>query len=323
MKRHCVWVGRWLFRWMVWSIRFSCVAVIGCGVFGAEAWQKGAEDQDQTSGSGSTVAAGMPVDAEGIRRAFQQTHDGWSCDEVLMEDTRRESFLRVAREATGVHDERTLLEALMKLRKSGKLQVRTTRRAEDERRAEDGSSEVMPAAEIAARWMEDQYGALVDQVLVDPELRKRFDEKGLSIEPDATPYLLRKGAMRLRKSRRLVPELTLRVVDWKREIVEWSVEEARTRSVELPNVPGVYLFRDETGYLYIGQSNRLRERLVQHLGDSDRKSLSEYLLEHATSPIRLELHVFGEDSPARETRIREAYESELIRSRKPRLNLAP
>jgi predicted GIY-YIG superfamily endonuclease len=87
--------------------------------------------------------------------------------------------------------------------------------------------------------------------------------------------------------------------------------------------PGVYIFRDSTGYLYIGQSNNLRTRLTKHLSGSDRKALAKYLGEQDLDRITLEMHVFGPGSPALSTTAREAYESELIRSRKPRLNLAP
>ena len=88
-------------------------------------------------------------------------------------------------------------------------------------------------------------------------------------------------------------------------------------------LPGVYIFRDSTGYLYIGQSNNLRTRLTKHLSGSDRKALAKYLGEQDLDRITLEMHVFGPGSPALSTTAREAYESELIRSRKPRLNLAP
>jgi excinuclease UvrABC nuclease subunit len=102
-----------------------------------------------------------------------------------------------------------------------------------------------------------------------------------------------------------------------------SVEEAKKRIELIPKRPGIYIFRDSTGFLYIGQSNNLRERLTKHLAESDRKNLSDYLLKNAANDLMLEMHVFREGSPAEQTNVREAYESELIRSRKPRLNLSP
>lgn len=262
-------------------------------------------------------ASDLDVSQEAIREAFARSSDGWSVDEVLIHDERRQKFLAIAFERTRCQDERTILEALIKLRKAGKLQIKSSQQNRED------VSDAMPAAEIAARIMQDQQQVLIDQILVDPAHRLEFDRIAISILPEESTYRLRKAALRLRKSRQLTPELTLRVVDWKRSVIELSVTEAMADFQQIPKQAGIYIFRDRTGYLYVGQSNNLRERLSKHLVHSDRASLGDYLQEHATSEIQLELHVFEKGSPAQETWIREAYESELIRSRRPRLNLSP
>ena len=86
---------------------------------------------------------------------------------------------------------------------------------------------------------------------------------------------------------------------------------------------GKPIFRDSTGYLYIGESSSLRHRVTQHLDHSDRKSLAHYLWEKGSRDITVELHVFAKDSPAKDKSRHRAYESELIKSRKPRFNIAP
>ena len=53
------------------------------------------------------------------------------------------------------------------------------------------------------------------------------------------------------------------------------------------------------------------------------KSLASHLAGNSKQEITVELHAFGKDSPAKDKTRRRAYESELIRSRKPRLNIAP
>lgn len=139
-------------------------------------------------------------------------------------------------------------------------------------------------------------------------------------------------ALRLRKTRHLQPELLARVTDWKRSIVDTDVDSVRGNASLLPAQAGIYVFHDKTGYLYIGQAKNLRQRLVEHTQHSDRDRLADYLAtsgkqhglhEPASGPIRIELHVFHKDSPGNNLRIRRAYESELIRTRQPRLNLAP
>ncbi|MCP4175380.1 MAG: GIY-YIG nuclease family protein [Fuerstiella sp.] len=43
----------------------------------------------------------------------------------------------------------------------------------------------------------------------------------------------------------------------------------------MPRKPGIYLFRDRTGYFYTGETSSLRLRVAKHLAHSDRKDLEE------------------------------------------------
>lgn len=256
-----------------------------------------------------------------IIEAFKTVHDGWSVDELLIQDALRFNFLNAFRsssnlEPTEVHDKQ-LLERLIQLRKAGKLAVKSTKRNHSE------SSTWLPVAEIASRQMMDRFQANVDQWLVDPTLLDKFDAAVQTIAPESKAEEVRRAALRLRKSRRLKPELMARVVDWKRDIISMSVEQATANLNEVPQNAGIYIFSDKTGFLYIGQSNNLRTRLTKHLDQSDRKSLFEYLRANSQDQITLELHVFAKDSPANDTAAREAYESDLIRTRKPQFNVAP
>jgi oxygen-dependent protoporphyrinogen oxidase len=261
-----------------------------------------------------------------VQQAFRETHDGWSVDEVLLQDMLRQNFLAACRherqaELENVTD-RELLEQLVRLRKSKKLDVATTRSERSD------VSEYLVAAEIASRLMNDSYGVSPDHWLVDPELVQEFDKMAQSVLKesvlkDGESYLLRKAALRLRKSRALRPELLQRVTDWEVTIEIRDLADLRTKLDDVSDGPGIYIFRDRTGYLYIGQASNLKKRLKTHLTDSDRKALSSYLKVVDEQEITVELHIFGTNSPAQKTVVREAYESELIRSRKPRLNLAP
>ncbi len=260
-----------------------------------------------------------------VKLAFLESCDGWSVDEVLLEDSRRNAFLDACRERFRLQTELQTEEfsdeyvygRLVQIRKAGKLDVKATKRANSD------VDEWLPVAEIASRLMMDRFQANIDQWLVSPKLLKEFDTLIAEIVPDADRYESRKAAMKLRKSRRLQPELLTRVTDWKREIQTTSVEHAASHLASLPTNAGIYIFRDKTGFLYIGQSNNLRTRLTKHLDKSDRKSLSKYLGATNSEEITIELHVFAADSPAASTVVREAYESDLIRTRKPKFIIAP
>ena len=136
-------------------------------------------------------------------------------------------------------------------------------------------------------------------------------------------YAVRKAAFQLRKARRLRPELITRIADWGRTIKTFSIEEILKDPKVLNEHPGVYIFRDASGYLYIGQTDNLRERLQKHLDESHNLSLAKYLKTESRDSISIEVHDFDPTSQASKTMIRRAYESELIASRKPRFNVQP
>lgn len=264
-----------------------------------------------------------PVESESqdiekiVVKAFEKSAEGWSVDEVMLHDQRRHKFVDSCKLAGADADETLLFETLLRVRKGGRLKIRSTER--ERTSLEDFTI----AAEIAARRMADEKKVHFDQILCDPELLKAFDELAIELSPNTDAYLLRKAALRLRKSRQLQPELVIQASDWKVNISEYTFDELTSHLPETTTRPGIYIFRDATGYLYIGQSNNLRDRLTHHLKESDRDQLRNYMLEHGGTELTIELHEFAEGSPGEKLASRRAYESELIRSRKPRLNLAP
>ena len=206
---------------------------------------------------------------------------------------------------------------LLNLRKTGQLDADVTK--QKTLRHEDYAH----AAEIAARQMYDEHQLSIDRVLCDPDLRREFDRIAHSVTPDVSAYQLRKAALSLRKARQLRPELVARVADWRKQVITLSAREIWNDPERVPDTPGIYLFRDASGYLYIGESENLRARVTKHLDQSDRKSLAQYLWREGGEGVTVELHAFDPDSGARHKEMRRAYESELIASRRPRFNLAP
>ena len=273
----------------------------------------------ETSNQG-VIPADRATLAQIVREAFLATHDGWSTDEVLLDDQRNARFLARCRERLPEVTDTDCNWALLNLRKAGSLGPVVTKRRHGRH------DNHRHAAEIAARLMQDQYGMNMDRVLCDQEKRQEFARIALDILPpdsDINAYHLRKAALRLRKNRQLAPELVLRVADWDREILTFTADEIR-RDVDLvPPRPGIYMFRDDSGYLYIGESQDLRERVGKHLDRSDRVALASYLWGQGVRRIMVELHVFDPQSKARLVTVRRAYESELIRTRRPRFNVRP
>lgn len=255
-----------------------------------------------------------------VKEAFAAAHDGYSADEVLLDDKLQAAFQSQCRERLPGAEPERCNWTLLNLRKAGGLEIKATK----SREVAEGELETLRhVAEIAARAVQDQHRTSIDRVMASPEWKADFDAAAEKISPEVDAYLIRRAAFQLRKTRQLQPELITRLADWGREVRTYSVEELRANPDLAPDQPGIYLFRDASGYLYIGEAADLRKRLGQHLDQSDRQSLANYLKELKSDSVTIELHTFAPDSRIKELAVRRAYESELIRSRNPRFNIRP
>ena len=275
-----------------------------------------AATQSEIAETGGNRLTAAQLD-EIILAAFAESADGFSVDEVLLSNVRRTRFLACVRKTAVDAEEREINLALLRLRKTGKITARATRRG---RPAKDI---YRPAAEIGARITADIRGASTDEMIADPELRSLLLEEAGRVVNDVQAYDVLKHVLGLRKARQLKPELVLRVAQWKREILVWSLETVSKDMSLIPKQPGVYLFRTSDGYLYIGEAADLRRRLSEHLQGDGTSPLSAYLIQRSPAGLTLEIHAFAPDSPAKKVTMRRAYESELIRSREPLLNIRP
>lgn len=281
-----------------------------------------AQKSPQSDVSSSPVVNSTDFTTDKIRESYRKSHQGFSSDELILQDELREAFLQelgiAPNDESQFDRQRAALRALLQLRKRGDLNVPTTRRSSE---STESINSAIPTAEIAIRTVLDRHDAMIDDVLCDPRTRNELHEEAERLSKGISPETVRRAVLRLRKSRRLRPELVLRVADWDRTVTTHPMKELDLES--LPNTPGVYLFRDSTGYLYIGEAIRLRDRIGDHLRGSHNAGLASMLGDDASNPVTLELHAFPKDSPAKKLTVRRAYESELIRSRHPRFNLQP
>ncbi|MEL7498802.1 MAG: GIY-YIG nuclease family protein [Planctomycetota bacterium] len=284
---------------------------------------KNAKSKQRDENQSKRTASQSAVLDQAIIDAFALTHDGWSSDEVILRDTLNQAFLKEVRTQLKAssdqaqHTDTELNWRLLTLRKAGKLTVKATKRA----KSVGNTEALLPIAEMAMRSVQDKHSVSSDQVMTNPVMRDEFDSLVMQFDEKADLYRVRKAAFQLRKTRRLKPELISRIADWGREIKTYSVDELRSKPAEVPEKPGIYIFRDSTGYLYIGQASNLRERLQGHLDASHNRSLADYLDQEKSPSV--EVHSFDPKSRASEVRVRRAYESELIAVRKPKFNIQP
>jgi hypothetical protein len=272
------------------------------------------------------VSARRQID-QAVLNAYPTLAEHGSSDLVLIDDEWRQTFLAAARTQLAAKslenfaeslDSSILVWRLLGLRKAGKLPTSVSNR-----QYPPLTSFERLIAEIISRRAEDQFQRSLDRILVDDHGRKFFAAAVLEMAADADLSQIRRAALALRKTRQLRPELAARLVDWPVEHRSFRYAEIAADLRLVPEQPGIYLFRDETGYLYIGEAKDLRSRLTTHLTDSDREALFRYLQQPNPTQVFIDLHVFPTDSPGATLSVRRAYESELIRSRHPKFNLRP
>lgn len=250
-----------------------------------------------------------------ISAAFLAVHQGRSSDDVIIDDDLNQSFILRCRESLPFATDHDLNWTLLNLRKSSSLGSVATKR---ERLTHDA---YLHASEIAARHIEDKYGITTDRAFCDRDRRSEFDATAKRFAPDVPTYSLRKAALKLRKGRQLKPELIKRVSDWQKEVLTFDVASVQANPDLIPRKPGIYIFADATGYLYLGEAANLRLRVAKHLDHSDRKALARYLWDQGVKGLSIEVHVFDPSSNGRLTSHRRAYEADLIRSRRPQFNI--
>lgn len=257
-----------------------------------------------------------------VKTAFRQIHDGFSSDEVILDDSLYQALIEQCQKQHPDIAPWTFGWTLINLRKAGHLSdVPTTKRRDAGRRNDSSTTSELAIAEIVSRTLIDQHQVSIDRIMVTQEHRAKFNELAQAIAKDIDVYLVRKAAFRLRKSRRLRPELITRIADWGRKIQTLSIDEARERLDQVPATPGIYLFRNATGYLYIGESKNLKTRIDQHLDESSNDALRDTLSHLEDQDITIELHTFDPESRIKEIAVRRAYEASLIQSRNPRFNV--
>ena len=250
-----------------------------------------------------------------VRDAFREVSGGRSTDDVVIDDILNEQFVSACHRSIPSISAFECNWQLYRLRKSSGLGPVVSVR----RRTQHG--DYLHAAEIAARQMEDRRHVSIDRVLCSPEFKAEFDAIASSIAPGIQPYDLRKAALKLRKGRLLKPELIKRVADWGTTVSIHEPEDLIADPELMPRTPGIYIFSDRSGYLYIGEAESLRVRVAKHLDHSDRKTLARYFWEIGTQDLLIEIHAFRPDSEGRKKSSRRAYESDLIRTRRPRFNI--
>jgi hypothetical protein len=147
-----------------------------------------------------------------VMRAFFSVHDGESTEEVIINDSLRNAFIKAC------DDELTKLGlerkkefdynwTLETLRKAGNLGGVFTRKKRKSSPVNDSDSK--RAKETAKKIIYMGLPKDIDRIMCDPNLRQKFDQKAKKIAPGIDLYLVRKAALNYRKKGQHQDELSV------------------------------------------------------------------------------------------------------------------
>ncbi len=228
--------------------------------------------------------------AEWIVRAFNDIHDGYSQDWIIVNPEYNDRFLEKCHEFGLTQPVAVLNHSLMNIRKNPKNKGRlnpTTKRS-----GFSDYDEYAFASEIAVRTIQRTEGATLDRILCDPLLRERFDRLALELASDQTELKLRCAALNLRKTHRLQP--------MRGDTNSYKLVSAGPfRRIDLANFaanPGGYVLYDQKRPIYAGETVNLQHRIDKHLRyglpswlgiEQDKDLVLDYLELPAAREIRL------------------------------------
>lgn len=199
------------------------------------------------------LAAGLVIDA------FNQVHDGFSQDWIIVNPGYNERFLARCREFGLTQTTAALNHTLMNIRKNpkNKGKLNPTRK----RSGFSDYDEYAFAAEIAVRALQRTDGVTLDRILCDPHFRERFDKLALQLASDRTELQLRCAALNLRKTHRLKP------MDTGTSSYD-LISAGPFRRIDLSTLlaePGGYALYDQNRPIFAGETENLQKRIANHL----------------------------------------------------------
>lgn len=212
-------------------------------------------------------------------QAFGEVRRGCSLDRVIADPDFNRQYLRRCRELGLGGTDYDLNWRLMNARNRSEL----SELPGIKRHTMGGTDEFEYASELAVRFLQNEKGISLDQIICDPELAEEFDEYASMLAPGFSSFQYRWAAFRLRKAGRLgnKQESLDKNVTWENM--------GKPRSLRLSKVPetsGLYLFSSEEQRIFIGQTDNLRHRLKKHLEVGSR-GLPDWLWDTKKHPLEI------------------------------------
>jgi hypothetical protein len=218
------------------------------------------------------ASRGFTIDQDRlVWSAFEDVRDGASVDALLWDTDLARRFVDHCRGLGLVVPAVVLVHRLMHIRKNSKKYARHGIRLSPSTRKEPRQSIVPQYAhviEFALVRLRYRYGASIDMILADPELRESFETLALEVAPELTGEQLRLGALYIRKTRHFRnKQAANKTQALNPSVIEGAMTQpvslAHIHTDEMPSAPGLLELMEGERYLYVARNENLRPAVEQ------------------------------------------------------------
>jgi hypothetical protein len=205
-----------------------------------------------------------------VARAFEDVRKGASIDALLWDSSLAQRFAERCRSLGLAVPVVALVHRLLHIRKNAKkyaqhgITFSPTTRKEPRQSIVPEYAHVIEFALVRLRY---RYGATIDRILADPELREEFEALAQEVEPKLTGEQLRLGALYIRKMRGVEKLKVARAQALDPAVIEGAMTQpvslARIDPDKVPSAPGLLEVMEGERYLYVARNENLRPAVKQ------------------------------------------------------------
>lgn len=234
----------------------------------------------------SQIADGPKSHLAGVAQAYLETRKRMSADRVIADPELDAMYLHRCRELGLSGTDYELNWMLMDARKNSYLKDMPKTKKYTPRRIDDFEfASEMALAHMRSKLASDfPNGLSLDRIICDPLLAREFDKIASELAPDFTPLEYRWAALGVRKAagRYAKQAEGADLVDFERLGSTKGV-----RASQIPEAPGIYIFRNDNSSLFIGETDNLRSRISRHFDSSGNQGIPDWIYEGKRLPLDL------------------------------------
>jgi hypothetical protein len=225
--------------------------------------------QQASSPSGAVTRFSYNEDRK-VVQAFEDVRHGAATDAILWDRSLARAFAERCRQLGLEAPDAFLNRRLINIRKNIRryeqhgITIAPATKTETHPRIVPQYAHIIEFALVRLRY---RYGASIDDILLDPDLGRKFDDLASELAPGLRDVDLRLGALYIRKTRHFDRKDVAKIEGLDVAVIEraWSkpVSLAAVNPANVPSSPGLIELKEGERYLYISRNEDIRPAAEQ------------------------------------------------------------